>query len=220
MLNILFPKSCCGCESVLSEVEELLCVMCRHNLPLINFNEITNNSMKKKFYGRISIENAITLFQFHKGGLIQELLHQMKYYGVPELSAFFGEWLGSELINMTGFSEIDTVVPVPLHKQKLKKRGYNQVEGFGKAIALALNANYEDDVLIKISKTDSQTLKNRLLRFGTEEIFTVQKIERLEGKHILLVDDIVTTGATLEKCAIQLFKAKNIKLSIATIAVT
>lgn len=220
MLNILFPKSCCGCESVLSEAEELLCVVCRHKLPMMIFNENFNNFMKKKFYGRIPIENGITLFQFQKGGLIQELLHQMKYHGMQELSSFFGEWLGAELRNIESFSEIDTIVPVPLHKQKLKKRGYNQVEGFGKAIALALNANYEDDVLIKISKSDSQTLKNRLLRFGTEEIFTVQNIEKLEGKHILLVDDIVTTGATLEKCAIQLLKAKNIKISIATIAVT
>lgn len=220
MLNILFPKSCCGCESTLSEAEELLCVLCRHNLPVMNSGETNNNYLKKKFYGRLNIENAASLFQFQKGGLIQELLHQMKYYGMPELSSFFGDWLGTELANIENFKEIEFVIPVPLHKQKLKKRGYNQVEGFGKAISLALNAEYEDEVLIKISKTDSQTLKNRLLRFGAEEIFTVQNIEKIEGKHILLVDDIITTGATLEKCALQLLKAKNIKISIATIATT
>lgn len=112
------------------------------------------------------------------------------------------------------------VIPVPLHKQKLKKRGYNQVEGFGMEIARALDVPYRSDILIKISKTGSQVFKPRILRFEAEEIFAVQHIEAIKNKHLLLVDDIITTGATLEKCALQLLKGENVSISIATIATT
>ena len=168
--------------------------------------------MKDVFYGRIDLEEATALLQFQKKGITQELLHNLKYRGQKEISSFFGKWLGSELAEQEDYTKCELVIPVPLHKQKLKKRGYNQVEGFGKEIAKALNIPYRDDILVKISKTSSQVFKQRFTRFNSEEIFTVQKVEVIRNKHILLVDDIVTTGATLENCANQLLKNTNVKI--------
>ena len=219
MLTILFPKACLGCYQILSKHEIVLCLACRHKLPLVSHHLHKNPGMKNIFFGRFAIENATALFRFQKKGITQQLLHNLKYRGKEHLSNFFGKWLGSELSELDEYKEIDLVIPVPLHKQKLKKRGYNQVEGFGKEIAKALNIVYCDDVLIKISKTSSQVFKQRLTRFHSEETFTIQNIDRISNKHILLVDDIVTTGATLENCATQLLKGANVKVSLATMAI-
>ncbi len=219
MLNLLFPKVCGACKSVLLKTEEILCTQCRHNLPLVNHYKTENETMKNIFYGKITIEQATALIKFQKGGITQELLHNLKYRGQKEISYFFGKWLGEELAETEKYKNIEAVIPVPLHKQKLKKRGYNQVEGFGKEIAKALDVPYYDDVLIKISKTKSQVFKQRFTRFQSEEVFTIQREKLIENKHILLVDDIITTGATLENCALELLKANKVKLSFATIAI-
>lgn len=220
MLNLIFPKVCAGCEEILSEGENVLCVECRHRIPLANFHNVGNDFMKNKFYGRFPLENATALIQFQKRGLTQDLMHSLKYRGQKELSSFFGEWLGAELAENPKYGQVSMVIPVPLHKERLKKRGYNQVEGFGRELAKALQVPYRDDILVKISKTGSQVFKTRILRFETEAIFFNQKIDDVKDHHVLLVDDIITTGATLEKCAIQLLKGENVKISIATIAFT
>lgn len=218
MLNLLFPNICNGCKQPLLSGQEVLCAECIHSLPLVSFHKKGSNMLKNKFYGRFLVQNATALITFQKRGISQELLHNLKYRGKKEISSFFGKWLGAELSEIPAYQKIDLVIPVPLHKQKLKKRGYNQVEGFGKEIAAALNIPYKDDILIKVSKTGSQVFKTRMLRFETEEVFTVQNLEQINNKHVLLVDDIITTGATLEKCALQLLKAENVSISIATIA--
>ncbi len=220
MLNVLFPKVCVGCKELLINGEDVLCVECIHLLPLAVFHKTGSEMLKDKFYGRFLVENATALIQFQKRGLTQELLHSLKYRGRKELSSFFGKWLGAELADIESYGNVEMVIPVPLHKQKLKKRGYNQVEGFGKELALALNVPYRDDILIKISKSGSQVFKTRILRFEAEEEFSIQNLEEIKNKHLLLVDDIITTGATLEKCALQLLKAENVTISIATIATT
>lgn len=220
MLNLLFPRVCEGCGEILSQGEKLLCVECRHRIPLANFHNLDNDFLKNKFYGRFPVVNATALIQFQKRGLTQELMHSLKYRGQKELSSFFGEWLGAELSENPKYREVNMVIPVPLHKQRLKKRGYNQVEGFGKELAKALEVPYRDDILVKISKSGSQVFKTRILRFEAEAVFFNQKIEDVKNQHILLVDDIITTGATLENCAIQLLKGENVKISIATIATT
>lgn len=218
MLNLLFPRVCAGCEDILSDGEKIICVNCIHRIPLANFHNLENDVLKNKFYGRFPVINATSLIQFQKRGLTQDLLHSLKYRGRKELSSFFGKWLGAELAENHKYREIDMVIPVPLHKQRLKKRGYNQVEGFGKELAKALEVPYRDDILVKISKTGSQVFKTRILRFETEAVFFNQKTDEIKGLHILLVDDIITTGATLENCALQLLKSENVKISIATIA--
>ena len=180
-----------------------------------------NPAMKHIFYGKFPLENATALLFFKKKGITQQILHNLKYRGQKDISAFFGAWLGAELEAQESYKNIDMVIPVPLHKQRLKKRGYNQVEGFGKEIAKALQIPYRDDVLVKITKTTSQVFKQRISRFqlqNKEALFSVHKPQEIENKHVLLVDDIVTTGATLENCAVQLLKSTKVTLSIATMA--
>ena len=219
MLNLLFPKVCSSCKSILLKTENIICTQCRHNLPIISHHNTGNDAMKQLFYGKFIVENATAIIKFQKRGITQELLHNLKYRKKKNISSFFGKWLGDELANHPDYQQIDLVIPVPLHKQKLKKRGYNQVEGFGVEIAKALQIPYEDTILLKESKTKSQVFKQRFTRFQSEEIFSIKQTHLLNNKHVLLVDDIVTTGATLENCALQIFKSNQVKLSIATIAI-
>ncbi|MCB0457360.1 MAG: ComF family protein [Flavobacteriaceae bacterium] len=219
MLNLLFPKICNGCKSKLLKGEHILCANCRHELPLACFHRTNDTSMKNIFYGRVPVENATALVLFQKKGITQEMLHNLKYRNQKEISNFFGKWLGGELAQHPNYQTIDMVIPVPLHKKRLKKRGYNQVSGFGKEISNCLEIPFIEDLLVKVSQTDSQVFKKRLLRFESEEVFKVIHPEILANKHVLLVDDIVTTGATIEKCAQQILKDTNAKLSVATMAI-
>ena len=219
MLNLLFPKHCNGCQKKLLGSENILCSQCRHDLPLACHHRTGSEAMKNIFYGRFAVENATALIYFQKKGITQEILHNLKYRGRKEISGFFGKWLGQELRELPSYNKVDLVIPVPLHKGKLKKRGYNQVEGFGKEMAAALGVPYRDDLLLKISKTSSQVFKKRFSRFAGEEIFTLSDPKIIANKHILLVDDIVTTGATLENCANVLLEKTNTTISIATMAI-
>ncbi|MEN3323324.1 phosphoribosyltransferase family protein [Mariniflexile soesokkakense] len=220
IVNLFFPKVCYACLNLLNDNEDTICVNCRHDLPVTNFHFDDDDSVKKVLYGRANIENGTALFRFEKKGLVQQLIHGLKYKGYETVGYSLGNWLGGELKTLDDYKTVDVVIPVPLHEKKLKKRGYNQVTKFGQQIAKALEADYIDDVLIKVTNTQSQTIKNRLSRWNsTDELFAVKNPEPLENKHILLVDDIITTGATLEACITVLNHAKNIKISIATIAI-
>jgi len=219
MLNLLFPKTCGGCSAKLRTHENVLCASCKHNLPIACFHRNGDETIKNILYGRVPIESATALVYFQKKGITQQLLHNLKYRGQQEIGTYFGNWLGIELSENSSYSEIDIVIPVPLHKKKLKKRGYNQVTNFANTIATHLNASFRDDILVKVSDTSSQVFKQRFSRFETPEIFTVRHPEILKDKHVLLVDDIVTTGATIEKCANQLLLDDTTKLSVATIAI-
>lgn len=220
LINLFFPKVCFGCNNLLADNEIYVCTSCRHDLPVTNFHIEKSDQVKKLFYGRVKLENATSLLRFQKKGIVQQLLHNLKYKGHQEIGKFFGEWLGEELSNIEEYKSLDIVIPVPLHKRKLKKRGYNQVALFAKEIAERLNAEYCETVLIKVNNTASQVKKSRLARWNSsDEIFSVQNLNLIDSKHILLVDDIITTGATIEACANQLLKAKNVKLSVASIAI-
>ncbi|MFG6686953.1 ComF family protein [Mariniflexile sp. HNIBRBA6329] len=220
VIDLLFPKVCYACLNLLHDHEDTICVSCRHDLPVTNFHFDGDDAVKKVLYGRAEIENGTALFRFEKKGLVQQLVHNLKYKGYETIGYALGNWLGGELKSLDGYKSIDMVIPVPLHKKKLKKRGYNQVAKFGQQIAKALDADYVDDVLIKVTNTQSQTIKSRLSRWNnTDELFAIKNPETIENKHILLVDDIITTGATLEACISILNHAKNIKISVATIAI-
>src|SRR5690606_4907398 len=220
LFNLFFPKVCFECNSLLKDFESYVCTLCRHELPATQFHFTGDDTVKKILYGRAHLENATALLRFEKKGVVQHLIHNLKYKGHEEIGVFLGQWLGEELKTLPEYQTVDCVVPVPLHRKKLKKRGYNQVAKFGQEIAKALEAEYLDQVLLKITNTSSQVYNNRLARwFNPEEVFVCQNRERLRGKHLLLVDDLITTGATLEAC-IEVLNAKTThKISIATMAI-
>ncbi|PNQ75457.1 amidophosphoribosyltransferase [Hanstruepera neustonica] len=221
LINIFYPKVCYTCNLLLRDNEQYICTKCRHDLPVTNCHFNDDKSVLNIFYGRCKLENATALFWFEKRGITQKLIHNLKYKGFEEIGLFLGDWLGEELKSVLGYQNIDLVIPVPLHRKKLSKRGYNQVAKFGEQIAKALDAKYQDDVLIKATNTNSQVHKNRIARWlNASEIFKAENLQKIENKHILLVDDIVTTGATVESCVHVLHKAQNVKISLATMAVT
>jgi ComF family protein len=189
-------------------------------LPVTNFHFTKNEAVKKILYGRVLLEEATALLYFSKGGMVQQLLHHLKYKGHEQIGAFLGEWLGEELKQVGAYDNIDFVLPVPLHKKKLRKRGFNQVTKFGMAIAKALDATYKDDLLLKRFATQTQVFKSRLGRFDDSDTqFFITESQAYANKHLLLVDDIITTGATVEKCAAALQPIPGLKLSVATMAI-
>jgi len=220
IIDLFFPKLCYACHEVLNDHEQDICTDCRNNLPVTNFHFHKDNNVSKVFYARVKVEYGTALFRFEKKGLVQQLIHNLKYKGQESIGVFLGDWLGGELKTVKEYSEIDIVIPVPLHKNKLKKRGYNQVAQFAEHIASALNVKYIDNVLLKVTNTDSQVLKSRFARWtSNEELFTLQNKSTIANKHILLVDDLITTGATMEACINVLNQAKNIKISVACMAI-
>lgn len=220
VLNIFFPKVCYACLGALGDHEDTICVDCRHDLPVTNFHFDGNDAIQKVLYGRCKIENGTALFRFEKKSLVQQLIHGLKYKGYQNIGFVLGNWLGAELQQVDAYRNVDVIIPVPLHKNKLRSRGFNQVEKFGQQIAKALKVDYLDDVLVKISNTKSQTKKGRIARWvNSDELFALKNMEMIENKHILIVDDLITTGATLEACILVLNQAKNIKISIATMAI-
>lgn len=224
MLSILFPEICNGCNSVLPGNESILCVSCRHELPLTRFHLTGNLMVKEMFQGRLSVEKATALLFFTKKSIVQELIHNLKYRKQEQVGCFLGKWLGNELASIAAYKDIDVVIPVPMHPRKKRKRGYNQVSCFAIEIANAMEVPYSEKVLIKNVTTTSQVFKERIKRFHLSEIkkivYTITDAKQIENKHVLLVDDIVTTGATLEQCGTVLLKEKGVKLSIATMAIT
>jgi len=220
VVNLFFPKVCYTCNNELLDFENYVCTKCRHNLPITNFHFDNNDAVEKVFYGRVKVENATSLLRFENKGIVQQLIHNLKYKGYEDIGIFLGEWLGNELKTIETYHDIDIVIPVPLHKNKLKKRGYNQVDKFAQEIAKALAVSFNDKALIKITSTKSQVSKKRFARWQlTDELFAINHVDQIQNKHILLVDDIITTGATLEACINELKTAKNVKISIATMAI-
>lgn len=221
LINLFFPEVCYGCNHLLADNEANLCTDCRHQLPLTNFHDDLENAVHKTLYGRVKLQNATALLHFSKKGIVQQLMHNLKYRGHENIGLFLGEWLGEELKSLENYQNIDVVMPVPLHKSKRRKRGYNQVDKFGNALALALGAKFDNTTLIKGKNTKTQVFKDRLRRSNAmNSKFTVVDFQSLEGKHILLADDIITTGATIEACANALIDINKIKLSLALMAIT
>ena len=221
LINLFYPNICQICDTELHKNQNIICTNCVNELPISNFHLDNENPVKKVFYGRLPVENATSLLIFKKKGSVQKLIHRLKYRGHQEIGTYLGAWMGAELAKTDSYNDIDLVIPVPLHKKKLRSRGFNQVEKFGKEIASALNILYVDDILLKKSFSTTQTLKTRIARWGNiEESFVLVNAEKIKNKHILLVDDLITTGATLEACADAILEAENVKISIATMAFT
>lgn len=221
LINLFFPKACSGCNSFLLANENVICTVCRHEIPLTNHHKIENNEAVVKFYGRIPIEFAAALFYFHKKGIVQEMIHKLKYKGHQEVGTAIGYWYAEELKTIAELNSVDYIIPVPLHKKRLKERGYNQVEAFGRALSDSMGIPYNDTVLIRNVYSKTQTKKNLLGRSEVvESIFSATYNEALHNKHFMLIDDVITTGSTLEACGRELLKIPGAKLSIVCMAMT
>lgn len=221
IFQLFFPDVCLSCKLQLTKNETVICTTCRHDFTQTDYTTKPQNQLEKSFYGRIPIQEATALFYFHKKGKIQELIHELKYKGHQEIGVFFGNWLGNEISENNRFKTIDCIVPVPLHPKKLKKRGYNQLTKFGQALSSTLNIPFVEHKLGKIESTTTQTHKGKDARWkNVKELFHLTDITFFENKHILLIDDVITTGATLEACSNELLKSKNVKISIAVMAYT
>ena len=220
-LTIFFPKICMICSGEVEEKEQLVCFRCLSDLPLTDLSNEPENRLENSFAGRIPIRSATSLVYFHKKGVVQKLIHQLKYQNKQEIGRFFGNWLGEEMLRSQRFKQIDVIIPVPLHPDKQKKRGYNQVTTFAESLAVKLGVELRSDLLVKASVTKTQTLKNRKERtMHKENEFRLLESDFLEDKHLLLVDDIITSGSTLEACWAQLGTVKGIRISLASMALT
>ncbi|OOV16925.1 ComF family protein [Flavobacterium sp. LM4] len=219
LINLFFPKVCAGCHSLLMTNEIVLCTNCRHEMPLTQYYLDPNNEAVKKFYGKIEIEHASAFLYFNKKGMVQELIHNLKYKGNEEIGTVLGNWYVEDLKNIQLKTPFSAVIPVPLHQKKFRERGYNQVTTFGNALAKGLNIGYDDTILFRKKYSKTQSKKNLLGRSeGIENVFDVNYSEQNRNKHFLLVDDVLTTGATLEACSRALLKIPGVKISIVCMA--
>jgi ComF family protein len=219
LIDLFFPKVCAGCHTLLMTNEFVICTHCRHELPLTQYHLDTNNEAVKKFYGKIEIQHVSAFLYFNKKGIVQELIHNLKYKGHEEIGFVLGNWYIEDLKRLNLEIPFDVVIPVPLHKRKFKERGYNQVTTFGKALAEGLNVAFDDAVLYRKKYSKTQSKKNLLGRSeNIENIFDVKFSEENHNKHFLIVDDVLTTGATLEACSRALLKIPGAKISIVCMA--
>ena len=220
IIDLFFPKVCAGCRSLLTPNEMALCTLCRHEMPLTQYHLDPENEAVKKFYGKIVIEHASAFLYFNKKGVVQELIHNLKYKGKEEIGTVLGNWYVQDLKKIHSKTPFDVIVPVPLHQKKLKERGYNQVTTFGKALSAGLDVTYDDSILYRNKYSKTQSKKNLLGRAeNVENIFDVVAREANHNKHFLLIDDVITTGATLEACSRALMKIPGTKISVVCMAI-
>ena len=219
LVGLLFPRSCHACGKPLNQQEEILCTQCLYHLPRTNFHVHKENPVREIFGGILPLYSATSFLFFNKGGMTQTLMHRLKYRGKKEVGIYLGKLLGSQLAESEFFMDADVLLPVPLHPVKLKKRGYNQSQIITAGMETVMKAEMNTNVLLKSVHTSSQTRKSRYERWeNVKDIFEVRNPESMENKHIILVDDVITTGATLEACAETLLDIPGVKLSVASLA--
>ncbi len=217
-LHLLFPHVCSGCGSDIISRENTLCMQCIAQMPETNFHLYTNNPVEKIFGGRLPLVNATAQYYFTKESLMQHLMHQIKYRGNTELGRQLGRLIGKDLQQTDRFNEVDALIPLPLFPAKEKRRGYNQATILCEGIAEVMNKEILKDVIVRTQHTETQTKKGRVERWqNMEGKFELINPGKIKNKHVLLVDDVITTGATLEACGQEILKAGDTKLSIATL---
>ncbi|MFT5753913.1 MAG: ComF family protein [Flavobacterium sp.] len=221
LVNLFFPKLCNGCNSLLLNNESVICVKCRHGLPYTYHHLINNNEIMSKFYGILPIEQATAMLYFHSKGMAQELIHNLKYRKQEEIGTILGNIYAYELIDSDKIPKVDYIIPTPIHKKRLHERGYNQVTAFCEAMSKELQIPIENEVLFRIKHTKTQTKKSKVKRAEMlSNNFEVKAKEHHVGKHYLLIDDVITSGATIEACAKVLLEIPGSKVSLLAIAYT
>ncbi len=220
LLELIYPSLCIACGERLVSQEKFVCMKCWLDLPVTNFHLDPDNNVARLFWGRVKIEQATAFFYYRKGSRYQQLIHFIKYRGLKELGYEAGIRLGDLLSTAVRFNSSELIVPVPLHPKKEKNRGFNQSEWIARGIAVSFNHPVVSDNLYRQVYNPTQTRKDRYGRWqNVEGIFMVRDPGRFEGRHILLVDDVITTGSTLEACASAILKIPGTSVSIATLAV-
>jgi ComF family protein len=215
---LFFPEYCLGCSTGLVSGEHILCTKCLMDLPRTDYLSDDDNPIHQKFIGRLPLKYAIAFLKFRKTGIVQHLLHQLKYNNHPEVAARLGELFGLEMQRL-GKNDFDVIIPMPLHRTRQAKRGFNQSSKFAEGLSAVMKVPVDDKLILRMTNTMSQTRKTKVERWeNVKQAFIVQQKELIENKRILLVDDIITTGASLEACGQQLVACGCKELSIACIA--
>jgi ComF family protein len=221
VLHLFFPYTCCGCGSDLLTENILFCIHCQSSMPITHFEYHTANPIEKIFWGRVQIHSAAAHLYFTSGSQVQHSLHLLKYKGRKEIGIYFGQQMGESLKQSSRFSDCEIIIPLPLYAAREKKRGYNQAFMIANGISQKLKIPVLNDVVSRIKKTETQTHKSRIQRWkNMESTFEISARLQISGKHVLLVDDVVTTGASLEACAQVLLDCPGVKVSIACLAHT
>ncbi len=218
-IHLFYPHVCTGCGSDLLAKDNLLCLHCINNLPHTHFANHAGNPVEKIFPGRLAVTAAHSEFYFEKEALVQHLIHQLKYKSNKEIGFYLGEMMGNSLLNSHRFKNIDAIIPLPLYPDKERKRGYNQAAVIAEGMSSIMNIPVLTGNVIRRRFTETQTKKHRIERWeNVAGSFVVKNPEALKGKNLLLVDDVITTGATLDACGTVILETENTKLSIATLA--
>jgi ComF family protein len=218
-LSLLFPRLCYGCGNHLLRNENLICTGCYVIIPRTNYHTVPGNPVAKLFWGRCLIEKAAAFSYYNKGSRIRNLIHNMKYKGIKEIGYELGRIYALSL-RADGFtSDIDVIIPVPLHPSRRRARGFNQSELISEGISEVTSIPVWAATLIRVKVSQTQTRRSRFERWtNVEGIFSIVDSELLRGKHILLVDDVITTGSTIEACASELLKVEGVRVSAVALA--
>lgn len=218
-IALFYPRVCVACHTSLIKGEEVLCTSCLVELPKTSYSRYDENPVRQRLMGRLPLQFASAFLKFRKGGLVQNLLHELKYNNRPEIGVRMGHLYGVELLQSGLGSEFDVIIPVPLHASRMRKRGYNQSAKFAEGLSEALNVCWEESISLRTNATNTQTRKGRADRWSNvKDAFSIGDTEKVIGKRILLVDDVITTGATIEACGQHLVDAGCSSLGVACIA--
>jgi ComF family protein len=219
LLGLVLPRRCGACDRPLMRAEERLCLHCLHDLPRTRWHDDPGNRVEQLFWGRVELASATAFLFFSRSGRVQRMLHQLKYRGDRPLGVQLGRLMAMDLMASVRFGTVDTLVPVPLHPRKERMRGYNQSRALAEGMLEAWPVEAPPDLLLRAKKTPSQTRRDRLARWhNVGDAFQVPRPEDLDGRHVLLIDDVITTGATLEACTVALQRAAKVKVSVLAVA--
>lgn len=220
-INLFFPHCCVVCGAVIDgEGEKGICVSCLGNMPKTNYHLQKDNEVAIRFWGKFPLERASAYLFYKKDGGFHKLLYALKYYNDKQIGRIMGRYMAAELLPAGFFADVDLLIPLPLHPKKEAKRGYNQSEWLAMGISEITGLRIETTAVRRMIANPTQTKKKRLERWqNTKDVFEVVNPAPLEGKHLLLIDDVLTTGATITSCALSLIEISGVKVSVLTLSV-
>ena len=219
-VHLFFPRQCAVCGAILQEGEEGICMKCNMDMPRTNYHLRKDNPVERMFWGKIPLEHATSCFFYHKGNDFRRILHQLKYGGRKDLGEVMGRFMAAELSATGFFSDVDVIVPVPLHPRKRKMRGYNQSECIARGVSAVTGIPMDTASVARMRHTETQTRKSSYERWeNVDGIFCLRRADAFARKHVLIIDDVLTTGATTTACADALKEVEGVRISVLTLAV-